>query len=171
MVQTLKKNKVDATLYSRPWKNIRPTWQIRYKGADWLDNYLLSKSTQYKKLLPNALRLTYWNLKPCKSHEKNQTKNIRPLVFHFSPIDSAFSFLFHVVCKISNFDKWTAKHLPQASFTELTLLQTEVQISSSVPNKWLAAGLTYKDCASLQKGKKSWVLATFWQNCQPIQHQ
>ena len=87
MVQTLKKNKVDATLYSRPWKNIRPTWQIRYQGADWLDNYLLSKSTQYKKLLPNALRLTYWNLKPCKSHEKNQTKNMKPLVFSFSLIN------------------------------------------------------------------------------------
>ena len=28
---------------------------------------------------------------------------------------------FHVVCKISNFDMWTAKHLAQASCTELTL--------------------------------------------------
>ena len=27
-------------------------------------------STQYKKLAPKALRFTYQNLKPCKSHEK-----------------------------------------------------------------------------------------------------
>ena len=48
-------------------------------------------------------------LKSCKSHEKNETKNIRPLVFSFSPIDLAFFYgfilRFHVVCKISNFDK------------------------------------------------------------------
>ena len=29
---------------------------------------------------------------------------------------------FHVICKISNFNMWTAKHLVQASCTELTLL-------------------------------------------------
>ena len=57
---------------------------------------------------------------------KNQTKNIRLLVFSFSPIDLAFwCFLFcffHVVCKISNFDMWSTKYLAQASCTELTLL-------------------------------------------------
>ena len=35
------------------------------------------------------------------------------LLFHF----------FHVICKISNFNIWTAKHLTQASCTELTLLK------------------------------------------------
>ena len=30
-------------------------------------------------------------------------------------------FVSHVVCKISNFNMWTAKHLAQASCTELTL--------------------------------------------------
>ena len=57
--------------------------------------------------------------------KKDETKNIRPLVFSFSPIDLAiwcFIFVFHVVCKISNFNKWTAKHLAQASCTELTLI-------------------------------------------------
>ena len=33
---------------------------------------------------------------------------------------SLFHF-FHAICKISNFDTWTARHLAQASFTELTL--------------------------------------------------
>ena len=57
--------------------------------------YPVIKSTQYKKLAPNALRFTYQNLKSCKSHEKNETKNIRPLVFSVWPIDLAFwCFLF-----------------------------------------------------------------------------
>ena len=33
---------------------------------------------------------------------------------------SLFNF-FHVICKISNFNMWTTKHLVQASWTELTL--------------------------------------------------
>ena len=32
------------------------------------------------------------------------------------------SFFFHVICKMSNFNMRTAKHLAQASCTELTLL-------------------------------------------------
>ena len=44
---------------------------------------------------------------------------IRPLVFSFSLIDLAISFLFfHVVFKISNFNKQTAKYLAQASCSE-----------------------------------------------------
>ena len=46
------------------------------------------KSTQYKKLAPNALQFT--NLKSFKSHEKNETKNIRPLIFSFSKLYLAF---------------------------------------------------------------------------------
>ena len=34
----------------------------------------LLKSTQYKKLVPNALRFTYQNLKSCKPHEKTKQK-------------------------------------------------------------------------------------------------
>ena len=56
---------------------------------------------------------------------KNRTKNIRLLVFSFSSIDVTFwgffIFFFYVVCKISNFNMWTAKHLVHASCTELTL--------------------------------------------------
>ena len=33
---------------------------------------------------------------------------------------------FHVICKVSNFDIWTAKHLAQAACTELTLPKTEI---------------------------------------------
>ena len=61
-----------------------------------------------------------WNL---ASHMKNKTK---------APIQKARSIddklklrvwpsLFHVICKISNFNMWTAKHLAQASCPELTL--------------------------------------------------
>ena len=32
-----------------------------------------------------------------------------------------FAMLLYVICKISNFNKWTAKHLAQAFCTELTL--------------------------------------------------
>ena len=65
-------------------------------------------------------------LKSCKSHEKNETKSIRLLVFSFLS-NNLFSTLmffvlfFHVVCKISNFNMWTAKHLTQASCTEVSL--------------------------------------------------
>ena len=57
---------------------------------------------------------------------KNETKNIRLLVFIFSSINLVFLLFvlfFDVVCKISNFDMWTAKHLAQASCTDLTLLK------------------------------------------------
>ena len=34
---------------------------------------------------------------------------------------------FYVICKISNFDTWTAKHLGQASCTELTLPESVIR--------------------------------------------
>ena len=37
-------------------------------------NDIQIKSTQYKKLVPNALRFTYQNLKSCKPHEKTKQK-------------------------------------------------------------------------------------------------
>ena len=52
---------------------------------------------------------------------KNETKNIRLLVFSFLPIEIAFWCFFFVVCKISNFDMWTDKHLTQGSWTDLAL--------------------------------------------------
>ena len=63
------------------------------------------ESTQYKKLVPNALRFIYQNLKSCKITWKNKTKNIRLLVFNFSWIDLvlwSFFFSFYEVCNISN---------------------------------------------------------------------
>ena len=41
-------------------------------------------------------------------------------IWHFDVFLFCF---FHVVCKISNFDMWTSKHLAQASCTEFTLLR------------------------------------------------
>ena len=88
------------------------------------------KSTQYKKLAPNALWFTYQDLKSCKSHAKNETKNIKLLVFNFSPILLlGFVPFFHGVCKISNLNMWTTKHLAQASCTELTLKTSLLKFS------------------------------------------
>ena len=80
---------------------------------------LYLKSTQYKKLAPNALWFT-----SCKSHEKikQRTSDSSFQFFINKSITLMFFVLFfHVVCKISNFNMWTTKHLAQASCTELTL--------------------------------------------------
>ena len=79
--------------------------------------------------------INIWNPNPtCKSHEIKWSKEYQTLSFQF--FTNRFSILiflilfFHVVCKISNFDKWTAKHLVQAPFTELTLLLDETNLPS-----------------------------------------
>ena len=59
-------------------------------------------------------------MKFCKSHEKIINKEHQFFTNIFS-ILMFFVLLFHVVCKISNLNMWTAKHLVQASCTELTL--------------------------------------------------
>ena len=91
-----------------------------------LNPFVSLKSTQYKKLAPNALRFTYWNLKSCKTHEKiqkNPIKMLNLLVKNWKLRVWCYLFhYFHVICKISNFNMWTAKHLAQASRNELTLL-------------------------------------------------
>ena len=62
-------------------------------------------------------------MKSCKSHEKKWNEEHQTLSFKFfiNSILMFFVLFFHVVCKISNFNMWTAKHLVQASCTELTL--------------------------------------------------
>ena len=55
-----------------------------------------------------------------KWNKEHQTLSFQFFTNRFS-ISMFFVLFFHVVCKISNFDKWTAKHLVQASCTELTL--------------------------------------------------
>ena len=52
-----------------------------------------------------------WNLGNHMKNIKNWKLRVWCSLFHF----------FHVICKISNFNIWTAKHLAQASCTELTL--------------------------------------------------
>ena len=69
-----------------------------------------------------SLKTKVWNL---ANHMKKWSKKHQTLSFQFfiskSSILMLFVLFFHVVCKISNFYKWTAKHLAQASCTELTL--------------------------------------------------
>ena len=61
-------------------------------------------------------------MKSCKSHEKNEKKQLKNLSFLlFTNRFKWFFFFFYVVCKISNFNKWTAQHLAKAPCTELTL--------------------------------------------------
>ena len=68
------------------------------------------------QLIKFEILQTTWN---------NKTKNIKVidlLVTNWKLRVWCFlSHLFHVICKISNFNMWTAKHLMQASCTELTL--------------------------------------------------
>ena len=71
-----------------------------------------------------------WNL---GNRMKNETKNIKMLDLLMKNWKlrvwcSLFHFL-HVICKISNFNMWTTKHLAHASYTELTLTD-----STTIPN-------------------------------------
>ena len=68
-----------------------------------LTSVFFLKSTQYKKLVPNALRLTYWNSKSCKSNEKNEANDIRLLFFSFSSINLGFW------CCLFCFSMWFAR--------------------------------------------------------------
>ena len=74
--------------------------------------------------MPNALWFTYKNLKSCKPYQKQNKKsqNAKSIVDKLKTKGLMFfvSF-FHVICKISNFNMWTAKRLAQASCTDLTL--------------------------------------------------
>ena len=59
--------------------------------------------------------------------KKGNKGNPYSLVFH----QMMFFILFlHVVCKISNSNMWTTKHLAKASCTELTLPWTKIVITS-----------------------------------------
>ena len=63
-----------------------------------------------------------WNLKSCKITWKKWNKEHQTLSFQFFIILMFFVLFFHVVFgKISNFNKWTTKHLAEASCNELTL--------------------------------------------------
>ena len=91
-----------------------------------------------------------WNL---ANHMKKLTKSIKILdlliknwklrfwwsLFHF----------FHVICKISNFNMWTAKHLAQASCTELSLLTYHCEITNINLNhylQWTMATFVFRSC-------------------------
>ena len=75
----------------------------------------ISKKTQIDVIKKMCMQLAKW---PNRSSQKN--KHAISKMTQITNCD-VFCFVFHVVCKISNFNKWTAKHLAQASCTELTL--------------------------------------------------
>ena len=86
-----------------------------------------SKVNSVQEACAKCFAVHILNLKSCKSNEKKWNNGHQTLSFQFfinrSCILMFHCFVFHVVCKISNFNMWTAKHLVQASCTELTLLK------------------------------------------------
>ena len=93
--------------HMKKWNKEHQTFSFQFFSNRFSVFFL--KSTQYKKLAPNSLWFTHWNLKSCKPHEKQKQKSC------------SFLHFINVICKISNFDMWIAKHLVQASWTELSL--------------------------------------------------
>ena len=75
----------------------------------------------------------YWNLKSCKPHEKTKQniKTLDLLVKNWKlGVWCTYFFMWFFHGKFLNFNKWTAKHLEQASCTELTLAQRDEKMTS-----------------------------------------
>ena len=66
------------------------------------------------------LKFEIFPIKWKKWNNEHQTLSFQFLINLFS-ILMFFVLFLHAACKISNFNKWTAKHLVQASCTELAL--------------------------------------------------
>ena len=63
-----------------------------------------------------------------------------------------FVLFFHGVCKISNFNLWTAKHLVQASCTELTLNRQDCKAKFSLATNFAFPALrAWYMCKTLHK--------------------
>ena len=106
------------------WKHVRNIDKLL------ITNYWYVKSTQFKKLAANALLFTYKSLKSCKSHEKNETMNIRLSVLSFSSINLALlRFLFCFFMWFARFQILICE--PQASCNELTLCSVKKHLSIS----------------------------------------
>jgi hypothetical protein len=86
----------------------------------------VKNSTRSLRQMLCGSRIKIWNL---ASHMKKWSKEHQTLSFqgvflvNKSSILMLFVLFFHVVCKILNLNKWTEKHLAQASCTELTLIK------------------------------------------------
>ena len=79
------------------------------------------KMTRYQPLFVKVNSVQEACAKYCKSHEKNERKNIRPLVFSFLPIDLAFW------CFLFCFFMWFARFQisicePQSIWSKLLVL-------------------------------------------------
>ena len=105
----------------------QPFWSQTYQYLQgcrrvWKHGGAVVKSNQYKKFAPNALQFTYWNLKSCKQHEKQNKKlqNTRSIDEKLKT-ESLMLFASFFSCDLQDF-KFQHVHA-QASCTELTLLQ------------------------------------------------
>ena len=94
---------------------------IQFHAKIWLTIVLYNRKS-WKK---NAKCFVVHKLKfeIMASHLKKQNKNYQ---------STRFISFFHVICEISNFNTWTAKHLAQVSCNKLTL-QNHI-----VANKWIS---------------------------------
>ena len=73
-----------------------------------------------------------WNLANHMNKQNKKHQKARSLVKNWKlRVWCSLFYFFHVICKISNFNMWTPKHLAQASCTELTL---KVKIKAYYPN-------------------------------------
>ena len=113
-------------------------------------------------------------MKSCKPHEKSiqnkKQKNIKMLdllIKNWKVRVWCSSFqIFHMICKISNFNMWTAKHLVKASCTEFTLQNIDKYLIIKVNFKF-THGYFMEFLSTLQL-KKLWkfitILGDFWED-------
>ena len=131
-----KTSDVNSCLWQADIKWIRLLWQVVVNFCVYL-NWSLQKVSQFtsyssiklSQLSRRSLRqilcgshIKIWNL---ANHMKKQNKKHQNAKSIGEKLKTTglmfFVSFFHVICKISNFNMWTAKHLMQASCTELTL--------------------------------------------------
>ena len=78
-----------------------------------------------------------WNLANHMNKQDKMHQNAKSIVEKLKTKGLMFFvWFFHVICKVSNFNIWTTKHLAQASFTELTLIVSCKLFSRFLAQQW-----------------------------------
>ena len=109
-------------LYTSSYTSVT-TWLDMYEPDITMSHVPLSqrnypyyvKSTQYKKLVPNALRFTYQNLKPCKQHEKSNQKTSECSIYWLKKLKTKS--LMHIIFKFDDFT-WSEELSDRPTFLQ-----------------------------------------------------
>ena len=104
----------------------------------WPSAIKIGKVNSVQEASTKCFRFTYvLELEILRTTWKNKTKNIKMLDLFVKNWKLRFYF-FHAICKISNFDTWTAKPLALTSCTELTLCTRydTMKIHERLREKW-----------------------------------